>query len=78
MAELAIHSLQKYQTMVKLHPDDPDAHFGLGLAYEEQGNLADAIRSLEQVTRLAPAYARAYLHRGFLFARNTELGGALD
>ena len=79
MAELSSSTnLQKYQTMVKLHPNDAEAFFQLGREYEMANNLSEAVRAFEQVVSLRPSHALAYLHRGLLYAKNAELRGALE
>ncbi|MDQ7822084.1 MAG: tetratricopeptide repeat protein [Candidatus Eremiobacteraeota bacterium] len=78
MAEKASYSLQKYSTLVKLNPDDPEAHFGLAMAFEEANDFNEAYKGYEQCIRLNTRHARARLHMGFLFARQDELARALD
>ena len=78
MAELSASNLQKYQTMVKLHPRDAEAFFQLGREYQIAGNLGEAVKAFHQVLNLQPNHALAYLHRGLLFAKNAELKGALE
>ena len=78
MVDKASHSLQKYSTLVKLNPDDPEAHFGLAMAYEESNDYNEAYKGYEQCIRLNNRHARARLHIGFLFARADELSRAID
>jgi len=78
MVDKASHSLQKYSTLVKLNPDDPEAHFGLAMAFEESSDYNEAYKEYEQCIRLNTRHARARLHIGFLFARADELSRAID
>lgn len=72
------YQVQKYLTLVKLHPESAEAHFGLGMAYEEAGQTADANKEYEQAIKLDSKHAKSYLHRGFLLARGAELKLALE
>ncbi|MCB2183698.1 MAG: OmpA family protein [Desulfobulbaceae bacterium] len=47
-------SLKFYHKSIKLNPDFPKAHFGLGGVYLVQGNFGDSIDSFEKGLRLDP------------------------
>ena len=78
MAEVTSPEVQKYSTLVKLQPDNPEAHFRLGFAHEDAGNTAEAVKHYEVAIKLQPRHAMSYLHRGFLFAKGGELQLALQ
>ncbi len=77
MAEQSTHSLQKFSTLVRLNPDDPSAHFGLAMAYEESGQQNYAFKEYQEVLRLDPRHARAHLNMGFAYCRGGEIQPAI-
>src|SRR6476620_10959434 len=48
-------AIAAYREAVKLAPNDPIGFRGLGLAYEQQGEVAAAIRALRRYQKLAPS-----------------------
>ncbi|MBQ7530022.1 tetratricopeptide repeat protein, partial [bacterium] len=81
MAESASSKLQKYLNMVKLHPEDAEAHFSLGCEYQIMpgtGGIGEAMRCFNQVLKINPRHARAYFHRGMVYAKSGELRMALE
>ena len=77
MAEQPTHSLQKFSTLVRLNPDDPSAHFGLAMAYEESGQQNYAFKEYQEVLRLDPRHARAHLNMGFAYCKGGEVQPAI-
>jgi Flp pilus assembly protein TadD len=47
-------ALAEFQEAVELAPELPEAHFNLGVAYKETGNLDEAANSLQEAVRLDP------------------------
>jgi Flp pilus assembly protein TadD len=45
---------------VQLAPEDPEAHYELGLALARIGRTADAVAELRTTLRLKPAHAGAH------------------
>jgi tetratricopeptide (TPR) repeat protein len=56
--------LETFKKMVEEFPDSPMAHFSLGKLYLERREYAEAVKSLEQATRLDPHYAAAMVSLG--------------
>ena len=50
---------------VRKNPDDALAHFALGLAYDDLGEVKEAIVSFKQTIRLDPDFAVALLISAF-------------
>ncbi len=57
MANPRIEPLKK---VLAMDPNDEVAWFGLGKAYMEDGNHAEAIQALETCLRVKPTYSAAY------------------
>jgi tetratricopeptide (TPR) repeat protein len=53
-------AIAEYNEVLKLEPDNPDAHRNLGSAYAEQGNLEEAVAAYEQAIKLNPKFGHAY------------------
>lgn len=51
---------QLFRRALAVAPDNADAHYGLGLACQAQGKLAEALVSYQAVVRLQPAFADGY------------------
>ena len=77
MPEVFGSSLQKYLSLARLRPDDPEAHFGLAMAYDEMNNFTEAFKEYEAVIRLNPHHAKAMLHIGFGYAHNMDYPKAI-
>ncbi len=58
MANPRIEPLKK---VLAMDPNDEVAWFGLGKAYMEDANFAEAITALESCIRVKPTYSAAYL-----------------
>ncbi|MBA3241634.1 MAG: tetratricopeptide repeat protein [Acidobacteria bacterium] len=67
-----------YEEIVRLNPDQPQAHFDLGRAREKNDEIDKAIASYTEVTRRNSAYANAYLRLGVLNARKENVPGAVS
>jgi tetratricopeptide (TPR) repeat protein len=78
VADITSPDIQKFSTLVKLQPDNPEAHFGLGLAYEEANDTGESVKAYEKALKINPRHSRAYLHRGFHYAKGGELDHALQ
>lgn len=63
--------LRELQQAVRDKPQDPAAHYRLGVKYAESGYLKKAQKAFQQATRLKPDYAEAYYELGKV---NGQLG----
>jgi tetratricopeptide (TPR) repeat protein len=79
-AEMADHQRRMLymEKVVALDPEDADAVYALGLAYERNRELERAARCYRQVLRLDPDHPRAHFRRGLLLMRRRELDGAIE
>ena len=57
-------AVAQYQEAVRLKPDYAEAHYNLGNAFKEQGQLAAAVAQYQEAVRLKPDYADAHLNLG--------------
>jgi tetratricopeptide (TPR) repeat protein len=78
VADITSPDIQKFSTLVKLQPDNPEAHFGLGLAFEEANDTGESVKAYEKALKINPKHSRSYLHRGFHYAKGGELDHALQ
>jgi Flp pilus assembly protein TadD len=69
----AIHALSE---IVRQTPDDPDANFYLGIAYQRKGRIKDARPVLERAVQLAPANAAFWKALGTVQVAGDDLRGA--
>jgi Flp pilus assembly protein TadD len=71
--EEAIHTLSE---IVRQTPDDPDANYYLGIAYQRSGRIQDARPVLERAVRLSPASAAFWKALGMVQVAGDDLRGA--
>jgi serine/threonine protein kinase/Tfp pilus assembly protein PilF len=57
-------AIQSYQSLTEKYPADSETLFQLGIAYEEKGDLKNAVNSLTKVVALDPNHPQAYFHLG--------------
>ncbi|WP_158305457.1 tetratricopeptide repeat protein [Opitutus terrae] len=65
-------AIAAYREVLRLKPDHPDAHHGLGLELARLGDKAQAMAEYERAIELRPTYAEAHHRLGVELAR---LGG---
>jgi Tfp pilus assembly protein PilF len=58
MANPRIEGLKK---VIQIDPNDEVAYFGLGKAFMDEGQFAEAAEYLEKCVKLKPSYSAAYL-----------------
>jgi superkiller protein 3 len=67
VAGLEVRAIAAEREAVRLKPDDPLAHYNLGVALEKQGRAEEAIACYRKAIELDPKNARAYLRLGNAF-----------
>jgi Flp pilus assembly protein TadD len=60
-----------------LKPNQPEAHYGLGIAYKEQGDLTAAIASYRKALKLNPNYPNAHNNLGNALKDQGDLPAAI-
>jgi len=63
---------EQFQQMVAEFPDSPMGHFSLGKLYLGERRYAEAVKPLEEATRLDPQYAAALVALGDAYAGQGE------
>jgi tetratricopeptide (TPR) repeat protein/tRNA A-37 threonylcarbamoyl transferase component Bud32 len=71
-------AIKKYEEIVSLKPDQPQAHFDLGRAYDKNNETEKAVTSYNEATSHDASYAAAFLSLGMAHARRKNLPGAAD
>lgn len=71
-------TLKKHRDVVKKNPDDPQAHFELGVEYEKCGRLRDAAGQFEETLRIQPRSAEAHFNLSVLYESLKEGKKAID
>jgi len=69
---------EKLNQSIQVKPDFAQAHYNLGILYERQGRLKDAITKLEQVLSLNNKDVGVGFQLGILYYRNNEKDKALN
>ncbi len=64
--------LAEYENRVASDPNDAEAHFLIGVDYEQRGDVEKAIRAFEEVCRINPRSAEAHFNLAQLFALKNE------
>ena len=57
-------ALPAFQKVAELMPDDPEAHFNLGVVLKNLGRLDQAVTSYQRAIQLKPDYAEAHSNLG--------------
>jgi tetratricopeptide (TPR) repeat protein len=58
----------QFNRVLRMDPQKPDGHYGLGLNASRQGHFEDAIRHFTSATRLNKDFHAAYAEMGFAYA----------
>jgi len=61
-------ALAAYQQALRLNPNDPRTHYGMGVAYDKLGKTDSAVAAFKRVIALDSTDGSAYNYIGYLFA----------
>jgi hypothetical protein len=56
----------EFRALIRLKPDDANAHYNLGIALNSQGKTEEAMTAYRAAIRLKPDYPEAHCNLGFL------------
>lgn len=70
--------LKLYSHLIKINPEDAEAHFNVAILYSESGNLAEAVTDLREAIAVGENPRRIYLYALELFAIYTTSGCVVD
>ncbi|MBN3992664.1 MAG: tetratricopeptide repeat protein [Nostoc sp. NMS2] len=70
-------AIAHYNQALQINPNNPDAYYRRGAAYNELKDYPAAFKDFEQVIRLTPKNAIAYAYRGFVRMNLKDYQGAL-
>jgi tetratricopeptide (TPR) repeat protein len=65
--ETRMAALHFAEQVVEIAPRDPNAHFALGLAYQNLSRPADAAERYQRAIQLNPSHASAHANLGFVY-----------
>ena len=64
--------IKELKSQIEYSPDDPEAHFRLGAAYEKSGRVEEAIIQFQETLKGNPASAEAHYNLAILYERRGE------
>ena len=67
-----------YQRAAKVCPSYAPAHYNLGVAATEQGDMEGAVAGYREAIRFQPAYTEAWCNLGVIYKTQGRLGDAID
>ena len=67
----------EYKEALRIDPNFAEAHFNLGVAYQEKGKLKEAIAEYQKTLEIYPNYLEAHNNLGILYFRKGLLDQAL-
>ena len=67
-----------FEQILKLKPDNANAHYNLGKVYQEKGLIRKAIDSYIKAVQLKPNYEEAYFNLGVVLQEQGKLDEAID
>lgn len=72
-AEMLDHAQSAFERAIELRPEYAPAHFQLGMTYDQQGRLNDAIGKMESIAKYNPLDVGVHFQLGTLYLkRNSE------
>jgi len=69
--------VSEYKEALRINPNFAEAHFNLGVAYQEKGNHKEAIAEYQKTLQIYPNYLEAHNNLGILYFRKGMLDQAL-
>ena len=69
--------MEFYKEEVRKNPDDALAHFGLGLAYDDLGEVKEAIKSYKHAIRIDPNFKEAHYNLACRYSLLGDVSKAL-
>lgn len=63
----AVKAIEEYEYVLKLDPNNAEAHNNLGVIYKEQGNLDKAVKHFQFVMTLSPGMDEVHNNLGVLY-----------
>ena len=71
-------AITAYSEIVKLSPDEGSVYVDLGYAYENDGNIDEALKNYLKAIELDKQYATAYFRAGIIYNRKQQTDKALE
>lgn len=72
----ALQAARLLETAVNRYPDDPEAHFNLGIVFQSRGLMDEALAQFNRSAELAPGSAPAHYNKATALHETGQLGGA--
>jgi tetratricopeptide (TPR) repeat protein len=70
-------AVERYEQVLRLKPDDVEAHNNLGLVLAQTGKIAEAIGHWEQALQIEPDYAETHNNLGVALAQTGKIAEAI-
>jgi tetratricopeptide (TPR) repeat protein len=64
-------AIQAFPQVIRIAPENADAHYNLGVAYTEMGRLPNGIKAYQQAVRLKPDFDQVHYNLGVVYAKLT-------
>ncbi len=66
------NSIDYFNSAINLRPKSIEAHYALGMFYQEVGNYEAAIKSYANIIQINPKYKEAYFNTGFIYLEHLQ------
>ena len=67
----------EYQEAIRYQLNYPDAEYALGVVFDQEGNIDQALAAYDEVLTVNPQYPDAYLSRGGIRAQRRQFADAV-
>ena len=71
-------AIDSYKNALKINPDYAEAHYNMGIALKDKGDLETAISSYKNALKIKPGYAEAYFNMGNILKDKGDFDDAID